>query len=652
MSEETKTPVVEAVVEERKPEPVVEKTPEVKESPKHEAKHPKPGKRFFLHRMIMPIVYWLVFSIVFWLVAKLMIVDGLKEISNERVLDLSWTYYAYVGVAAGLLSMIGGYIVLLIAKLLRVTRWSVTFPFIATLMTLPWLYFGWQLLFRENHYTDIQKAIIAFLGKPFYYTAIVMLVLIGVWVLGLIARRLFGKKAVMAAATLLIAPLVLSGCVGDIEGVLCDMFPDSDHCFQNAAISEGQDENCEKIKGEGFKSSGSNPPKDKCYLLIAENTGDLSKCDQIKGGLMSYTREECILGSSIKNENASGCKLLTGSAYTECANAVGAKLDPWKIMEVDTQIKQIQDELKNGPDKNLEDQLKGLTTKRKDMLDVSNKKTKDDYAELSDPVNQQITGDYALGDIDKETKDSLLALNKDLRSQGLKLTDQQYKSVRDYMAYKNDPDNDIENMDETKMVQKRWNEKLGSAVDSLKFWKTKDSAAEQQLDQQMLIYTRMAERQAAINKGLSEYEQDVERDVGIVIGGTADYAGDKVKDAIIKHMFGSATETATSVTTKVLGEALDTVKAEAKSKEFRGLVRAYNMAMAEEVGAAGGNVEKAHAAVVKKMYENPYQWEDQNTLAKYGNLVENKTCDGTNPHCIDHEVFWKAMKKSYSFQHK
>jgi len=36
-----------------------------------------------------------------------------------------------------------------------------------------------------------------------------------------------------------------------------------------------------------LKTLESNPPKDKCYLMVAENTGDLSACDKIKGGLMS-----------------------------------------------------------------------------------------------------------------------------------------------------------------------------------------------------------------------------------------------------------------------------------------------------------------------------------------------------------------------------
>jgi hypothetical protein len=189
-------------------------------------------------------------------------------------------------------------------------------------------------------------------------------------------------------------------------------------------------------------------------------------------------------------------------------------------------------------------------------------------------------------------------------------------------------------------------------VDALKFWNSNPTESEKAADQQLLFYYRMLEKQAAIAKGQSELEQDIEKNVGIFADTGKNIAQDKAQEILIKALFGEATEAATNITTKVLGEALDTVKAEAKSKEFRGLVRAYNLGMAEELGKAGGDVNKAHENVVKALYANPYNYEDQNTFAKYGNIIENKDCDGSNPHCINKDVFWKAMKKSYSYQHK
>ena len=65
--------------------------------------------------------------------------------------------------------------------------------------------------------------------------------------------------------------LLLAGCLGDVMEVFCETGPDSDHCYQAAAVQEAEPDGCAKGAGEGF--SGSNPPKDKCFLQIAENTG-------------------------------------------------------------------------------------------------------------------------------------------------------------------------------------------------------------------------------------------------------------------------------------------------------------------------------------------------------------------------------------------
>ncbi|EKD67397.1 MAG: hypothetical protein ACD_48C00433G0001 [uncultured bacterium] len=72
--------------------------------------------------------------------------------------------------------------------------------------------------------------------------------------------------------------------------------------------------------------------------------------------------------------------------------------------------------------------------------------------------------------------------------------------------------------------------------------------------------------------------------------------------------------------------------------------------MEEELAKAGGDVDKAHAAVTANLQKDPYMYEDKNTFAKYGNILENKDCDGSNPHCVNKEVFWKAMKKSFTYQ--
>jgi hypothetical protein len=67
-----------------------------------------------------------------------------------------------------------------------------------------------------------------------------------------------------------------------------------DHCYQGIAVRTDNPDMCEFIQAEDFKQYGSKPPKDKCFLMIAENTGDKALCDKIRGGTYSYTKEGCL----------------------------------------------------------------------------------------------------------------------------------------------------------------------------------------------------------------------------------------------------------------------------------------------------------------------------------------------------------------------
>jgi hypothetical protein len=166
----------------------------------------------------------------------------------------------------------------------------------------------------------------------------------------------------------------------------------------------------------------------------------------------------------------------------------------------------------------------------------------------------------------------------------------------------------------------------------------------------------MLERQAAVEKGLSQKQQDMDRELGRVGGYIKDQVYGQLVDEAKKQAFGELMDlvdsSASGPTTAVLGEAIDTVKKEAKSAEFRGLVRAYNMGMEEELAKAGGDIEKAHARVTQNLQDDPYRYEDKHTFAHYQNILQNKDCDGSNPHCIKRDVFWKAMKKSYQYQNQ
>lgn len=87
----------------------------------------------------------------------------------------------------------------------------------------------------------------------------------------------------------------LSSCslIDKIWWMMCDLAPESDHCFQFIAVQSSSPDTCEKIKWTAFKDGWSNPPKDKCYMQVAINSWDESLCNKVKWWVMSYTKEEC-----------------------------------------------------------------------------------------------------------------------------------------------------------------------------------------------------------------------------------------------------------------------------------------------------------------------------------------------------------------------
>lgn len=576
------------------------------------------------------------------------------------------TYGALAGVALGLVSFLASLILLGILKAIRLSKFSLAHMLVLFLVYGAYLALGIELIHYEVRYTVMAIAVIFFVGFPLYYASVTTLVLIFLVYL----FSMFRKKSVsveedkkpsavpgstMAAILLCLAlPFVLSGCsiISWLEGNVCDVTTDP-HCFQGEAVDAGDADECAKVtQPADFKSVGSNPPKDKCYMMVAENTGDLEACNKIKGGMYSYTREECLLEASVANENPSGCQMLTGSDRQKCIETLGPKITPEKVLDVDSQIELINNELKKGSDPNLEKQLKGLENKKKDMLAVMTADNKKEYSIQSDPLNRDIIGDWAVGTIDSATKNKLIDLNEKLKAAGSGLTSDQYSAVRDYYKFVNDPANDIEKMDDAALAKDRLGDKFKNVVNKLKFWKVNDTSEEKALDEQIRFYERMTERQAGIDKGLSEKETAYENTLDKIKEKVVEKGADMAKEKLIEHIFGETTGLTTKVTTAVLGEAINEVKEEAKSAEFRGLVNAYDKGMEEELGHFGGNVDKASAEVAKKLTADPYAYATGDSFAKYGNLIENKDCDGSNPHCLNKDVFWKSMKKSYKYQHQ
>jgi hypothetical protein len=478
-----------------------------------EDKSEKPKRKCLLLNSLFPVVAMLIFAFAYYL--NFNTIDRIKDLVNSKYLASFNMYGVYGGVLLGFLSLISAYILMGFKKLFRLSKFDFINPIILALVYAPWYYLG-TVLAKEPRYTDLARLVLDFLVEPIINASLFMLYVSAVWlvlviIVKIIKRLRPNKKTASLAIMLLAIPFFTTGCLSQLEDIACMILPDSDHCYQGSAMQSGNPDDCDRIKGEKFKDMGSNPPRDKCYLGIAENTGDLEVCKRIKGGLMSYTPEECFLSVSVKFENPAGCKMLTGENKRQCREQLGDKIEPADVIAMDNQIDEIKKYLKDGQDAELEKQLKGLEDRRNDLIDVLTKANKAEYDKQSDPINKDILGEYAVGDLDRESKDKLIALNENLKAKGFGMTQEQLDAFKDYYKFISDPDNDIEKMDDSKLLKDRWNEKMGNVVDKFKIWKSGPSEAEAKLDEQLRFYERMLERQQSINEGLSEFGEDVKR---------------------------------------------------------------------------------------------------------------------------------------------
>lgn len=102
-------------------------------------------------------------------------------------------------------------------------------------------------------------------------------------------------KRLLVGSFLVVGLVTMTGCLGELMAVYCSFLTVNTHCYQKAAVMSSDPELCAKVsQPEEWKKAGSNPPKDKCYLMIAEKERDPKICDNIVGGIGSYTKEECV----------------------------------------------------------------------------------------------------------------------------------------------------------------------------------------------------------------------------------------------------------------------------------------------------------------------------------------------------------------------
>lgn len=102
---------------------------------------------------------------------------------------------------------------------------------------------------------------------------------------------------------------------------------DPAHCYQWIAVKTSDTEECDKVQSENWAGTGQNPPKDKCHLMIAEKNTDPLPCDNIEGGMNSYSKDECYQSVGAKGGDADDCDKLSGEAEIECRTGIARGQD-------------------------------------------------------------------------------------------------------------------------------------------------------------------------------------------------------------------------------------------------------------------------------------------------------------------------------------
>lgn len=245
----------------------------------------------------------------------------------ERVRSLIIPYGVYTGgvllLPLILLSLVAG----LVLRIFGLRKFNLFLPLALLVGVAPLAFFGWNMVFESARFTALSGGIILYLGYPLWHASLAYCGFLGLMLLIALVGKQHGKTLMITF--FLASSVFLSGCdiLNELLGSSCDFNPDSVHCFQEAAVGSGDPDQCEKVgeKAE-FRGSGSNPPKDKCFFMVAVNQGDPTVCDRIQGGMMSYSKEECIqetikaggLASCEQSPQKERCKQLYGTPTGTC----------------------------------------------------------------------------------------------------------------------------------------------------------------------------------------------------------------------------------------------------------------------------------------------------------------------------------------------
>lgn len=437
----------------------------------------------------------------------------------------------------------------------------------------------------------------------------------------------------MKRATLLLggaSMLLLTGCLGDVMEIFCEAGPDSDHCYQTAAVQEGDPDGCDKIAGEGF--SGSNPPRDKCFLQIAGNTGDPTACDGVEGGFMSYSKEEC-LEAAFRNHTVDDCaasqnEAACRTAYAKKGNGCGAGFwfDESKSLCVAGTPPGSDDDIESKVEGDLNTIKDAATGKYMDLLTQAIEDEQDDakkagleaYKEFLEKSGETLENAQATVDTLKEIKKIFLD------------------------AY--DPTMNIDRMPVDKILEAGLFDRIKSRLFG------EDAPTERsKADDALSVYEAMLKRQGDID---FLQKSRLERLGDVVSSKAKDEATSRLKDGATKIAEGVAGTAFATV--GIVDHALTSFQEAAQKEMFIGLAAAYNRrrdALTQQ--NPGLDPDEIHKRTVAQIKDDPYQDNPNSGFVKYGNLLENGDCkDANNPLCIDNRVFWTAMDKTYQYANK
>ena len=436
--------------------------------------------------------------------------------------------------------------------------------------------------------------------------------------------------------------MLLAGCLGDIMSVFCEAGEDSDHCYQAVAVQENQPEDCSKIEY--------GPPRDKCHLMIAENTGDPTACDGMEGGMMGYSKEEC-LDSVFKNHNVEDCAGLENEVA--CRNAYAKKGKGCGEGYVRSKS---TGECGKTPTK---EECEGVQ-KLNPFCEGTDDDIEDKVANDLNTMKDAATGKYMellQNAIDSETDPDKLhglqAYKEFLEKSGEQLenvtaTVDTLKELKKIFLDAYDPSMDIENMPVGSILKPGFFERVQTGL----FGEGTKTPAEQEnaaADDALSVYEAMLKRQGDIDYLKKSKFERLSESVTATLKEKAQGAlNDGVKD-IAEGIAGTAMSAV-----GIIDHALSSFQEEAKKSMFQDLAKAYNRRR-DDLAAKRPDLspEQIHEMTVRQVKDDPYQDNTNTGFVKFGNLLENKDCqDEANPLCIDNRVWWTAMDKTYVHAHK